>query len=307
MTRRLAPLSSLFLAVLAASATAMTDPPQQIPTAAAQPVFLNALVADRPVEPTELRPDSDFKRWTPPDDYLRNLQWSSWGGPEATGTGEVRPAPRGQSSAVSVTLGGLTTCGGPRIYTSYSLTLQPGASTPEFWPDGERASFPCRLNAGRFYPSAPGEAKRYREGGCVMLGGIWPASNGGSDLPAASRVITSKPTVWSPPLPHGPLGGFCRTRWSGWGRAQATGLGVLRNGFEQWGVTAVVSAPRWCRHLGISYTHMVMTRYGAGEPIPPRGAVTKRDAARLVSHIDKRGFAPHVTRQVQSPAYDCTG
>ena len=128
-------------------------------SAAAAPPWINSGFADRPVEPTRFSPGLAKRppkalTFTPINNYVRSITWSSWGGSEAVGSGRVSllrgeegyemvPWLPEETSPVSVRLGDLRECLGVKVYTTYSLELAPSAEAPAGWPRGQRGSFPC--------------------------------------------------------------------------------------------------------------------------------------------------------------------
>jgi hypothetical protein len=88
-----------------------------------------------------------------------------------------------------------------------------------------------------------------------------------------------------------------------WTKSTAVSRGVMRNGFDQWGVTAELGALAWCPGQAISYTSLSMTLYGRGEVIRGAGNVSKSEADRLVRRIGERGISKQVYRQTKPGCY----
>lgn len=262
------------------------------------PVFFNDLSADRTIEPDHFGGigQSTDDPWTY-SKYVQGLHWSSWGGVQATATGSVwlSVPSSSETSPVVVTLGGLQTCGGQLIYTSYSLQLRAAATAPSGWPRGETGRFPCTINAGGYYPSDRLAREETDEGQCPLDG--------------IANEFDGNTVRWRPGLPRGALGSYlCRPRWSSWGKSIAVGEAVFRDGLRQWGARITLSGLAFCTRdgvsrdgrfaaspqLGVSYTRLTMTLYGRGEPEPSRPpfGVSATDLTRLLGAARR----PHVKR-----------
>lgn len=258
---------------------------------AAQPPYINSGFADRPVEPTRFSPGlSDTHpakalMFTPVNNYVRSVKWSSWGGKEAIGTGQVSLL-RGklgyemvswlpeETSPVSVRLGGLRDCLGVKVYSTYSLELAPGAETPMGWPKGQKGSFPCHIESATF-----DGGKRYRAD-CPYTG-LEPSFDSFGENP---RFHAPR---WRPHLPAKRTRTlvFCHLRSRNWGSSVATltGSGVaLLHPFHQnriWPVKLELMRPMWCpaaayegpwpSGAAITYGAIRLTLYGGGEDWPP--------------------------------------
>jgi hypothetical protein len=274
------------------------------------PVYLNAPFADRGAEPTEFSPNRGPSPGgtasLPGLGYVRGLTWTSWGGTRATGVGRVRLLnDRTSASSVTVTLGGLESCAGVMIYTSYSLELGVGAQRPRYWPSGQTGRFPCFISAGAYIPQSPLARVPEAQGSCVFHG-LAVRSQGAPGLPWLVGTDETPDVKWSPHLPRGSAYSlFCRTQWTKWGEPIVTGRGVLRNGVKQWGVKVQLSQPAWCRQLGVAYNRLTMTVYGNGEPITGHGNISKGDANRLRGDIGRSGVGSRQYRQVEPPSADC--
>jgi hypothetical protein len=211
---------------------------------------------------------------------------------------------RTATSPVTVTLGGRESCGGLLVYTKYSLQLAAGAQTPTYWPSGETGELPCQVNAGGYYPDAPPTRESERDGGCVFHG-LEVNAQSMPDvpwLPGSNVPLAVVP--WRPSLPRGSAySDFCRVQWTSWGAPTATGVGVFRNGFDQWGVKAQLSGLGWCPKLGIAYTRLKATLFGAGEPITGSGNLSPSVANRL--RRGGRSLPPHAHVQVEPAAAHC--
>lgn len=251
--------------------------------AVAAPPYINSPHADLPVEPTRF--SSTFPEGTVApysihiNNYVRSIQWSSWGGRTAIGSGEVSLlhgsasdyfAP-GENSPVTVTLGGLSKCAGVPVYTSYSLTLAPGAEAPKGWPKGQSGTFPCRIKVA----NSKGSARRVSY--CPFRG-FQPSYEYG----AAAEHRFKAPT-WQPRLPRKGSTVFCNLKWRHWGapRTVATGLrenlSVSHRGRRVWPARLELMDPIWCPAAGqeaphvaaITYSTFKLTLYGKGR-IPTR-------------------------------------
>jgi hypothetical protein len=249
-------------------------------------VFINALYANAATEPSSFGPDHGPAEYLEVANYVQQIAWSSWGGPQATGSGQVRLMTDATStSPVTVTLGGLIACGGQSIYTTYSLSLVSGARAPKYWPKGQTGSFPCRVTAALFNPNDPSERATVAHGDCVLFNGL--------EVPGSNMKIP-----WTPQPPGGRLGpAMCATLWSGWAKPVATGRGAMRNGVRQWPAKAELRGLAWCPRQALAYTTLVMTIYGPGEPIRGKGGVSQRDAKRLRAEIDRPGLRKRSFRQ----------
>jgi hypothetical protein len=188
-------------------------------------------------------------------------------------------------SPVTVTLGGLSTCGGQAVYSDYTIQLVPDAQPGIDWSQAQRGSFACRFSAGNYRPS-----KRDAEGGCTFFG--------------RNRA------AWVPGIPKRWLyTGFCRMQWVGFDNGPTTtGKGVLRSGFTQWGARVTLSHPAWCQEgIGdaIAYTRLTMTIYGKGEPERDEDIITAATANRLRASIGKPGLRARTYRYTQSITDGC--
>jgi hypothetical protein len=254
-------------------------------------VYFNDARASGPVEPMGFAPAA-------PDyltEYVRRLAWHTWGGPTATATGEVitRTASGVEGeSPVTVTLGGLSACGGQAVYSDYMIELAPGGQPGIDWSRAQRGSFACRFSAGNYRPS-----KHDALGGCVDFG--------------------RQQADWMPRISKRWLyEGLCRMQWVGFDNGPTTtGKGVLRTGFTQWGVQATLSHPAWCKEgIGdaIAYTRLTMTIYGKGEP-EDNGQETREyyisaaNANRLRATVGKPGLRARTYRYTQSITEGCVG
>jgi hypothetical protein len=183
------------LAALVLSLAVMTADAQ-----ASSEVYVNAAWANQPVEPTQFGPNEwpgKYGRYAYFRNWVQGLQWSSWGGPEATATGNVVflaniNSPQTTTSPVIATFGGLTTCGGQLVYTMYSLKLQAGAQQPDYWSQAQTGTFPCHVSGGGWYPSDPYNTKT---GGPCGFSGL--SVNSVPWLPLTLPINVR----WSPNLP----------------------------------------------------------------------------------------------------------
>jgi hypothetical protein len=252
-------------------------------------VYFNNPGASAPVEPTAFAPASPCCL----TEYVRHLAWHTWGGPTATATGEVitRTASGVEGeSPVTVTLGGLSGCGGQAVYSDYMIELAPGGQPGIDWSRAQRGSFACRFSAGNYRPT-----KHDALGGCVDFG--------------------RQQADWMPRISKRWLyEGLCRMQWVGFDNGPTTtGKGVLRTGFTQWGVQATLSHPAWCKEgIGdaIAYTRLTMTIYGKGEP-EDNGQETREyyitvvNANRLRATVGKPGLRARTYRYSQSITEGC--
>jgi hypothetical protein len=255
--------------------------------AASSSVFLNAQYADKAERPEAFGPDKGPGPYIEARTYVRSVHWTSWGGSTATGAGEVMLLNNtSATSPVSITFGGLTTCGGQMIYTTYTLTLAAGAATPKYWAQGQHGMFPCHITAGYFNPNDHGEHAAAARGDCTFNGLV-------------KLGTYSEPAPWMPETPRGAhYFGLCRMAWASWGGPTASVTAIMRNGFTQWAATAKLSGLAWCPDQALAYTALTMTLYGTGEKIPSRmGSVTKREAERLLHNIHRPGVSRHVYKQ----------
>jgi hypothetical protein len=276
-----------FVATLALAGGAASQSALTVPASAAAPsVFLNTQYASQAERPEAFGPDEGPGPYIEARTYARAIHWISWGGPEATGVGQVMLLTGTATSPVTITLGGLTNCGGQLIYTTYAMALAPGVPKPRYWAQGQAGRFPCHITAAYFSPHDRGEQAAAVRGDCTFSGLVKLGSY-------------AEPVSWMPPPPRGGrYVGLCRMAWRSWGGPTASVIGIMRNGFRQWAATAEVGELAWCPDQALAYTALTMTLYGRGERIPPRrGSVTKQEAQRLLRAIRKPGVAKRVYRQ----------
>jgi len=214
--------------------------------------YVNFPYADQPVMPSHFSPNN-LCEMTSADwgcesfnNYVRDIQWSSWGGETAEGTGQVSLVEehkvKGSTSPVSIVLGGLQSCGGFQVYTTYSLTLAPGAKEPRFWPEGRTYRFPCSLSiAGQYAGQRLG-----RRANCVF----------GLNPPTGERAVYSPPASWQP-TPPGKRWFLCELHFKSWGKSVAVGSGTVRLGSDvakgrryEWPMRIELSRPVWCPASG---------------------------------------------------------
>lgn len=199
--------------------------------------YVNFWSADRPVMPSRLSPNDDEGQNY--NNLVRNIHWTSWGGETAEGTGEVSllDEVKGSTSPVKVVLGGLENCAGLRVYTTYSLTLAPGAKLPKDWPEGQYERFPCSLSMPGGY--AGQHLGRYSN--CIK----------GLFVPTGERSSYSPNADWRP-KPPGRQWFLCELRFESWGKSKAIGRGAARLGSHvvkgryQWPMRIEFSHPIWC-------------------------------------------------------------
>jgi hypothetical protein len=267
---------------------------QQVAVLSKQPgsvPYINSGFANRPVEPTRFSPGlvgehpSRALTFTPVNNYVRSIRWSSWGGKEAVGSGRVsllhgEPGyemvtwlPE-ETSPVTVRLGGLRECLGVKVYSTYSLELAPGAETPMGWPRGQQGSFPCHIESESF-----DGGKDFRTD-CGYVG-----------LEPPAGAFGGNPHFQEPPwTPHLPIPGinwldFCRLRSRNWGSSVATligsGVALLHPDRQDhaWPVKLELSHPVWCPSAGnegpwpggsaVTYGAIRLTLYGKGKTFGP--------------------------------------
>ena len=93
------------------------------------PVYFQSVVGRPAQKPSALQLTADGTL------EVERVQWSGWGGPDATGTGNASyhgctpncAAARVHTAVVSVRLSDIRVCGGRRYYSGVSLTLSSGA------------------------------------------------------------------------------------------------------------------------------------------------------------------------------------
>jgi hypothetical protein len=290
-------------------ACVMAGPVPSAP-ATTTPVFFNALLADRPTEPTRFGPGWGYLglAYNGDPSFMTGLVWSSWGGETATGTGAYRSDQAlPQRYPETVVLGGLKPCGGYQIYTSYAFGENGRLA---FLGEQSPPAFPCRVNAGGYFPGRLRGGSAYRGASCSFHGLEVHGNQESSfeeEVPSEQGVAPWTPTlsyVGTPKFPHILFGrpslGFCGLKWTGWGGPTAGGSGVLRNLVRQWPVKLQLSHTGWCNGLGIAYTHLTVTLYGRGKAIPHHESVlSKRTAERLRKQIGRRGVASHAYQQTE--------
>lgn len=225
--------------------------PQTAFGAAPQPV-INSLFADHPVMPSSFSPlKVDGKSGFRLNNFVRDIQWRSWGGKTATGSGQVSLLnDDGSTSPVTVVLGGLKRCAGVRVYTTYSLPLDAGAQQPKGWPAGQTGAFPCKIAIGAYSGRRLGPKSN-----CIK----------GLQRPSKDPELTAP---WQPRPPDG-FWLLCELRWKNWGQSEATGSGTIRRarhvrGRYEWRIKVKLSNPVWCPRTGsygsgITYGALVVT------------------------------------------------
>lgn len=205
---------------------------------AASGPLVNSKFADRPVKPAAFSPNN-IAEIAPGgrgfNNFVRGIEWTTWGGAEAQGVGRVSLLRGdGSTSPVTVFLSAPARCAGARVYTAYHLLLAPGAAKPKGWPKGQSGRFPCRLSMGSYSGQRLGQSSR-----CTV----------GLLLPR--RTLTAMVTVapWRP-KPTGP--GFwplCNLRIGNWGQQHAAGTGAVTmsgsRSFRIW-----LMRPFWCPLVG---------------------------------------------------------
>lgn len=193
---------------------------------AAQPPYINSGFADRPVEPTHFSPDHPVLTYTTVNNYVRDVKWSSWGGKEAVGSGQVSllHGEEGtematwlpeETSPVSVRLGGLHDCLGVEVYTTYSLSLASGAEAPMGWPRGRHGTFPCRVESGGYWDGAKLAHEKYCEYRGLQQERVAPGN--GDHVTVVLH--------WTPRTPGDQGLVFCHMRVEHWGAPVATVIG----------------------------------------------------------------------------------
>jgi hypothetical protein len=264
--------------------------------AAVASVFINAHLASAATEPASFAPNQGPGPYIETTDYVEQIHWSSWGAAQATGSAQVQLLTDATStSPATVTLGGLSSCGGQLVYTTYTLALAPGAASPKLWPQGQSGSFPCHITAAAYNGVERLSRADAARGHCVLNDGLEVL------LPTSPPIAPR----WTPKTPpHGNLSpGMCAMLWTSWGKPLAVGRGVMRDGSAQWPAKVELSALAWCPREGIAYSTLAMTLYGHGEAITGMGSVSKHDAARLRGEIGRRGLGAATYRQTRA---DCT-
>jgi hypothetical protein len=233
--------------VLYALACLMLLPSSALAAGGSQTTYINSPWADRPMMPTRFSPDNlaDFNPTKVGayylNNYVRRIQWTSWGGQAAEGMGEVSLLrENGSTSSVTVTLGGLESCAGISVYTTYSLALAPGAEQPAGWPKGKAGRFPCIPSLSDQYQGQ----RLSRRSNC--LSGLYQLS---SD-PTFPLIAT-----WTP-RPPGKYWFLCELRFQSWGSDKAVGSGTVRlraheapRGRIEWPIRIELSQPIWCPRL----------------------------------------------------------
>lgn len=262
------------------------------PAASQAQVYFNDAGASGPVEPTAFAPASPCCL----TEYMRDLTWQSWGGAEATATGAValgRVEPSGAEalSPATVTLSGLSSCGGQPVYSSYEIRVASGVTPGVDWSRARTGTFACRFSAENYRPSSF-DAR----GDCELS-------------PPDERAWTPEiPRLWQP--------GFCRMQWTGFDTGPtAIGKGVMRTGLEQFGAEVRLSGLEWCQEgIGdaIAYTSLSMTIYGKGESenngeLGPDDTLTVANANRLRDNIGRPGLKARSYRYRGSITRGCVG
>lgn len=220
-------------------------------------VAINSRFADRAERPTRFSPDNITEiigdatgvYYGLYNDYVREVSWNSWGGETATGTGQVSLLAEDdkETSPISVTLSGRQRCAGLQVYTTYSLTLAPGATAPPGWSEGRSGRFPCVI-------ALPGGYQGERLGphsNCIS--GLYAPNGNPRDLPVAP---------WQP-KPRGGHWFLCRLHFSSWGQTRAVGGGSAGlpshavRGRSEWPIRIELSKPVWCPRAGGGYSSAI--------------------------------------------------
>jgi hypothetical protein len=210
---------------------------------------------------------------------ISGVSWSSWGGATAAGSGQALiqwtdagtglHAQAHATVPVTVSAAGLRTCGGISVYTSLVISPAAGATAPPHFAQvqDDREVLPCAVHGGAY---VAGQDERHDPNGCFFKG---------------LRELVIRP----------PFSLFyCAMHWKGWGGSTATGTGVARVGFQQYGLRVKLRRVRWCRQWTVSYTQETAEIWGAGEPLTGQGNVSSGQAARLRALIGRSG-QPHKT------------
>lgn len=280
-------VSMLWASIAGAASTA---PAKAFATAKAA-VQINAHYTDRAVEPKWFTPSPAMQTCEASGrvQYLDEIQWSTWGGPKATGTAIggrncrrydnttrtiVSIGPAG-GSPVTVTLSGSTHCAGYTIYTAYSLALAPGAAEPAGWPHLKSGRFPCNVSApGCSSHLSPGRLRAKSPTDCRL----------GLKRLTGERKVSAR---WKPHTPPGQEPSRRRLLaavWTGWGDIRTVGRGAMLDQHDGrrgllldylWPGKVELSDPTWCPRLGeldpgdsygnaFVYTSLRLTLYGNG-------------------------------------------
>ena len=315
---RILQVGSLVVLSAVVGATAMTVAASG---ASPEPTRINAPFTDRPVEPAYFAPEWNRCFGSHAARYVDDIHWTTWGSETAAGTGiagrgcleESIPGPpfppeppEPEGSPVSITLGGRQKCAGAVVYTTYALSLEPGAPTPNKWSDMHSGSFPCN-------PAAPG---------CTVyvIAGESPR-RGPSDCALrleSLRGHRSVPASWKPRTPPGQVPQLRRVLsavWKNWGGVRAVGRGAmldqhrLAHGAETdllWPAKVELAHPIWCPRLGFqspgshatSYMALRLTLYGRGlEEKKGQRGYNASLMARARHLVGKHGLKRRVFRQ----------
>jgi hypothetical protein len=260
------------------------------PASAAAEPYINSAWSDGPVMPTRFSPN-DLADFEPEhlgpynlNNYVRRIQWSSWGGTTAEGNGEVSLLHSdGSTSPVRVVLGGLEDCAGIPVYTSYSLTLPPGAQQPTGWPQGRAGAFPCRPSFANNY----GGERLTRKSNCIT--GLYQ--------------LYKKQTIYAKwqPRPPGQFWFLCELKFHRWGKPRALGVGnarlrshVANGGAVAWPMRIELSQPIWCPKLAGGWTGAIT--YGKlnvvlkGKKLPATGRTYRQVSAPRLARCENFGY-----------------
>lgn len=223
--------------VVAAAAVAVSALGPSRAFAASGPL-VNSKYADRPIKPTAFSPNNlGF------NNYVRGVEWTTWGGAEAEGVGRVSLLRGdGSTSPVKVFLSAPARCAGIRVYTAYHLLLEPGATKPNGWPKGQSGRFPCKISVGHYSGQRLGPPSEF---GCID-GLLLPAGNSQAQLRIAP---------WRPAPPGGGRFSVCQLRFGNWGQQRTNGTGVAwrfggPNGQRLWPMRIWLNRPIWCPRAG---------------------------------------------------------
>lgn len=271
---------------------------------------IGAVYADRGVEPTRFSPNeiNDLASSWYLNNYVRSIHWTSWGGPTAEGEGQVSlldgnefnyETPPTHQSPVHIQLTNLEECSGVPTYTSYSLTLAPGAAEPTRWPKGASGSLPCSGILGNFYRTA---RPKHRFRGCGQ-GIVEPRRNPREeDKPNLVQVR------WDRALPGPGDPFFCGLAYTAWEGSRRRANGLMENLYfdhakeRNWPAVVEWSKPAWCSSgaegkTPITFTEFRVTIYG-----PPRKPTKKT----LSSYGHKGLPVTHRSRQSFTPGPLCS-
>lgn len=303
-----------FLLVVALAAAALagwvTASPAPSALAADRPVYFGGGFATSGIRPTGFGPNDSSRRTGKyfKDTYVNQVTWSSWGGATAIGSGMVslNHLHDDQRTPVSVTLSGITNCGGFQIYTHYELMLPPGAPPAKDFSKVRSEDFPCHVNAGGYYPgvvknphcSYPGNEGCFMDGlstSPLIRNWIPDVFEGGPNgFSTGHGPLKPRPRAWGGTDPS-----YLGMHWTAWSKPTVIGVGALNDLTHLWAVKVQLDGLNWCHERQITYTRMTITTYG--KPYDELASGHGITTASVAMMRKRAGKGPKTNVVVQTP------